>query len=346
MAGLLAWAADVVGGNETDKDDQRLQQLPVELAFTREQQQYALELDRRASDLRRSIGELRLRIPPADISQSLPHLHAHSLASNADLARQLNSHCTTKQQAQLREVTLQEENVAYEKAIANCQKKIQEKLQEADSLQAKLQELELIEKKARVEMEKALESVESSEDCLQSDDPNKMGNSHLEIEPPKDVNLQELEDKKRELSTIEEAVQRLEEERLLVQEESIKHPFPGQREKLLEKQLHSLVEQLTAKQVQAEALMSDIRAKEREVERVNGLRNRIDLGVIDASTPARNRFGRNIGAVSPGDYTIETYRNRFPGGRIDSQQKLMFLRSAFVLYILALHVIVFIKISF
>ncbi|KAJ6818762.1 uncharacterized protein M6B38_131945 [Iris pallida] len=84
-------------------------------------------------------------------------------------------------------------------------------------------------------MEKALESVESNEDCLQIDDPNKMDNSHLEIEPPKDVILQELEDKKRELSTIEEAVQRLEEELLLIQEESIKHPSQGKREKLLEK---------------------------------------------------------------------------------------------------------------
>lgn len=41
-------------------------------------------------------------------------------------------------QVQLREVTLQEENAAYEKAVSNCQKKIQEKLQEMDLLQHKL----------------------------------------------------------------------------------------------------------------------------------------------------------------------------------------------------------------
>lgn len=41
-------------------------------------------------------------------------------------------------QAQVREVTLQEENEAHLKAISNCEKKIQEKLQEADFLQKKL----------------------------------------------------------------------------------------------------------------------------------------------------------------------------------------------------------------
>jgi hypothetical protein len=42
-------------------------------------------------------------------------------------------------QAQLREVTLQEENAAYEKAISNCGNKIQEKMQEAVLLQRKLE---------------------------------------------------------------------------------------------------------------------------------------------------------------------------------------------------------------
>lgn len=42
-------------------------------------------------------------------------------------------------QAQLREVTLQEENAAYEKAISNCENKMQEKMQEAVLLQRKLE---------------------------------------------------------------------------------------------------------------------------------------------------------------------------------------------------------------
>lgn len=42
-------------------------------------------------------------------------------------------------QAQLREVTLQEENDAYEKAISNCENNIQEKTQEVDLLQRKLE---------------------------------------------------------------------------------------------------------------------------------------------------------------------------------------------------------------
>ena len=42
-------------------------------------------------------------------------------------------------QAQLRDLTLQEENAAYENAISNFENKIQEKLLEADSLQKKLE---------------------------------------------------------------------------------------------------------------------------------------------------------------------------------------------------------------
>jgi len=42
-------------------------------------------------------------------------------------------------QAQLREVTLQEENAAYVKAIFNCENKIKEKMQEAVLLQRKLE---------------------------------------------------------------------------------------------------------------------------------------------------------------------------------------------------------------
>lgn len=47
-------------------------------------------------------------------------------------------------QAQLREVTLQEENAAYEKAISNCEDKIREKMQEAEALRRKLQVLPMI----------------------------------------------------------------------------------------------------------------------------------------------------------------------------------------------------------
>lgn len=95
MAGLLAWAADVVGGSGQG-DGGAEAGIPV--VFTAEQQGYAGELDRKAAALRRSIQDLRFRIPPAHISQRLPDLHAHSLASNAALTLQLNAHSTTREQ--------------------------------------------------------------------------------------------------------------------------------------------------------------------------------------------------------------------------------------------------------
>ena len=92
MAGLLAWAVGGGGGKEAEDDG------IIPILFSADQQKYVNELDQKASSLRRWIHDLRQRLPPQDISQSLPHLHAHSLASNAALALQLNSHSTTRQQ--------------------------------------------------------------------------------------------------------------------------------------------------------------------------------------------------------------------------------------------------------
>lgn len=77
--------------------------------------------------------------------------------------------------------------------------------------------------------------------------------------------------------------------------------------------------------------MSEIHLKEQELERLNGLWRRFQTSNTDVNT-ARNRFGRN--------------KPHNIGGRTEIQQRLMLLRSAFVLYILALHILVFIKISF
>ncbi|XP_057481637.1 LOW QUALITY PROTEIN: nucleoporin nup211-like [Actinidia eriantha] len=342
MAGLLAWAADVVGGGGPSNDEDDTNSIPV--AFTPEQQQYVRELDRKSASLSRSIQDLRLRLPPPDISQRLPHLHAHSLASNAALALQLNAHSATKQQAQLREVTLQKENAAYEKAISGCESKIQEKLQEADVLRIKLQEMDLTEENLKAELDNALQ------DSRQSGKSGQLSR-HLEttIEAQEDMDLQtliyqdKLENKKKELCSIEERVQDLEKKWAQVQENALKRPSPGQREKLLDRQLHSLIEQLATKQAQAEGLVSEIHLKEMELERLNELWKRLDTSTLEVNT-ARNRLGRSNpekGSLSS-DYIVDPHQRP----RTELQQRLMLARSAFVLYILALHIMVFIKISF
>ncbi|KAF2537172.1 hypothetical protein F2Q68_00022689 [Brassica cretica] len=114
MAGLLAWAADVVGKNGKDGSDEKNR---IPLVFTEEQQKYVDELGRKAATLSRSIQDLRLRLPPPDISQRLPHLHAHSLASNAALTLQLDSHSATREQAQVREQTLLEASLDVEEIL-------------------------------------------------------------------------------------------------------------------------------------------------------------------------------------------------------------------------------------
>ncbi|CAI0391444.1 unnamed protein product [Linum tenue] len=73
--------------------------------LTEELQKYVRELDWKTATLTRAIQDLRQRLPPADISQRLPHLLAHSLASNAALKLQLNAHSATKEQVKLRTVS-------------------------------------------------------------------------------------------------------------------------------------------------------------------------------------------------------------------------------------------------
>lgn len=85
-----------------------------------------------------------------------------------------------------------------------------------------------------------------------------------------------------------------------------------------------------------------------ELERLNGLWRRVESSNLEVNA-ARNRFGRSTserGSASS-DYIVDVHLKPpyFPGVRSENQQKLMLLRSTFVLYIFALHILVFIKIS-
>ncbi|CAL0321689.1 unnamed protein product [Lupinus luteus] len=348
MAGLLAWAADVVGGGGAI--DESHDSIP--LIFSQNQQNYIHELDFKASSLSRSIHDLRLRLPPPDISQSLPHLHAHSLASNAALTLQLNSHSSTRHQAQLREVTLNEENAAFENEILNCENKIKEKMQEADLLSSRLEEMDETEKKLKAELDNMqLQASVHGNQSWRSDgweEESKM-NPKTELDADASISaiLDKLEKKKKDLSSMEVTVQELEKKWAEVQQNALKHPSPAQREKTLDKQLHGLIEQLAVKQAQADGLLSEIHIKEMELERLNGQWRQMQSINSDVNA-ARNRFGKG----SSDKYGLSDYddgHQRLPYhsvARTESQQRLMLLRSAFVLYILALHIVVFIRISF
>lgn len=83
-----------------------------------------------------------------------------------------------------------------------------------------------------------------------------------------------------------------------------------------------------------------------ELERLNGLWRNLDSSNIEMSA-ARNRFGRSTSerGYSSSDNVLDAH-HKYAGSRTENQQRLMLLRSMFVLYILALHILVFIKISF
>lgn len=86
-----------------------------------------------------------------------------------------------------------------------------------------------------------------------------------------------------------------------------------------------------------------------ELEKLNGMRRRIESGSSDIKF-SRNRFGRSSSYQESlsSEYSIDG-RHKLPihiGGRNETLQRLMLLRSAFVVYILVLHILVFIKLSF
>ncbi|CAL5367441.1 unnamed protein product [Camellia sinensis] len=138
--------------------------------------------------------------------------------------------------AQLREVTLQEENDAYEKAISNCDNKIHEKLKEADLFRTKTSELSL-DSETTVEAQDALEASKS------------------------DV-LDKLENKKQEL-----VVEVLEKKWAQVQQNALKQPFP-------EAQAEGLVSEIYLKEMELERLNGLWRSLETSTAEVNAARNR------------------------------------------------------------------------
>lgn len=86
-----------------------------------------------------------------------------------------------------------------------------------------------------------------------------------------------------------------------------------------------------------------------DLEKLNGMWRRIGSSSLDANM-SRNRFARSgsYKETISSDYYYDP-RQRLPvhtAGPNESLQRLMLLRSAFVLYILVLHILVFIKISF
>ncbi|GFQ04631.1 hypothetical protein PHJA_002607100 [Phtheirospermum japonicum] len=101
------------------------------------------------------------------------------------------------------------------------------------------------------------------------------------------------------------------------------------REKTLDKQLHSLIEQLAAKQTQAEGLISEIHVKELELEKLNGMWRRIENCTSDINM-ARNRSGKSgsYKELLPSDYSTDPHF-KLPvhmAARNESLQRLMLLR--------------------
>ncbi|KAJ7556944.1 hypothetical protein O6H91_05G105500 [Diphasiastrum complanatum] len=250
MAGLLAWAADVVGGGGSGSlpvgEEER-----VEGGFelTAEQQEQMRRLDSRAWTLQREIQQLRQSLPPSHIAQRLPYLHADSLTSQSALALELHAHSATRLQLQIREASLQSENAAYAKALAATQQQANEKAQEAKELEACFEEMHDAEQKLRAELYQLQTQRAEHDNALKESQISQMDEASFLSSSTMPAEELELQSIREELESWQSKVSTLQEELSFLQQTSSRWPSSVQREKDLERRLRSLTEQLVAKQV-------------------------------------------------------------------------------------------------
>ncbi|GLJ36615.1 hypothetical protein SUGI_0736480 [Cryptomeria japonica] len=376
MAGLLAWAADVVGGNGDGEEAYEYEIVPK---FSPEEEDLIRRLNERSGWLEKKLEELRRRIPPGTIAHTLPHLLKDTLASSSALSLERNAHQGTRLQAQLREASLLEENKAYTKAIEAGQQQIQEKSHEARQLEAKLKEVNELSRNQRIEFEELQDLVLEREKNRSGNEPETGGKTgSCSSSPAATTKEDEIEDKRNELKFWEDKLIELEKKWNTLQHNLSHQLSPAQREKELERRLRSLTEQLMAKQTQLEALANERNALEFRLEDANEARRKLHLENGETNFK-RNKVGRSVSTTSsaltsinarydeskvhPQVSTIAT-RPRFNkvagefgskiinaasdalGLRTGGYRRFMILRSLVVGYILGLHIVVFIIISF
>lgn len=143
---------------------------------------------------------------------------------------------------------------------------------------------------------------------------------------------------KRTNCSMEDKVHELERSWAVIQERALKQPSPerlilwkvllSQREKTLDKQLHTLIDQLAAKQAQVEGIVGEIHSNEMELERLNSLWRRYERFNIEGNS-ARNRFKRTNsvrGFGSDHDVDAHSYLPYSTATRNETQPRLMYLR--------------------
>jgi hypothetical protein len=99
---------------------------------------------------------------------------------------------------------------------------------------------------------------------------------------------------------------------------------------------------------QAESIMAEMKVKQEELERLNSQQRSIETGITEVNNKTRYRFGRSFTAAdsySASQSSDDFKGKRQTGLRIESRERRIILRSALVIYILVLHIIVFVRIS-
>ncbi|KAJ4867959.1 Uncharacterized protein Rs2_50495 [Raphanus sativus] len=160
---------------------------------------------------------------------------------------------------------------------------MQDKRHEADSLLTKLNELEEVAEILKTEQEDAQASLNERHSKSSGEAvilPYWKGKDGADTEAMKFSYATEW---------LMEKVQELERSWVVKQERALKQPSPAQREKRLDKQLHTLIEQLSAKQVEADEIAGEIHSSEMELERLNSLWRRYGSFNVEGNA-ARNKF--------------------------------------------------------
>lgn len=263
---------------------------------------------------------------------------------------------------------MRSENASYAKALTSIRQHVVEKAQEAVRLEGELEKMEMMRNRLEAELEH-FRSVNEDEASptgshLEGDEDFADGSPVQSGDDAPDL----IHKLRQELDMLDNKAAVLKKELTTLQHSAARWPSPAQREKDLERRLRILTEQLVTKQAQAETWASERNALELRLGKANEALQQLQAGNVDVKSK-RNKIGKVSSATAPSaglderqpDSTITPapVRHRAAKGvasvasTVDALslhagrqiRRSTVLRSLTMVYIVGLHVAVFIILS-
>ncbi|GAQ85207.1 hypothetical protein KFL_002240100 [Klebsormidium nitens] len=239
-------------------------------------------------------------------AQELEHLRAETAAAQRTIDEEKNAHTSTRIQAEMRESSLQAENLAYDKALEATQRHSQDKAAEAERLVARQAQLDSEESSLEEEVREVLVELSTVREAREKEErtasrgeartaDEMRGEERDNVERREEAEERgEIEKRRKAGEELDREIARLEERLMQHERNAAKWPSAGQREMELERRLRALNEQLVAKQAQAEAFANERRALDLRLQAALSTRREQQFGRNDYGGTKRGKSGRSF----------------------------------------------------